>query len=273
MLQKASRWHRLADAAGSRLVSCSLLAALSVGLSNCGSTCSSNPASPTTGTNCSVSNQTGGTVALHTGNKVLNIAPVSQQTEDWCWLASSEMIFRFYGVPSVNGISYQCGVMGAVAGPASVCFYNCAACPFGAGSTTQAALVLAQYPALVQQYYYPFSRIPQISPLTYQRPLTTTEIEQQIDAGHPVALGITIGAQAQATPGHEVVLVGYSAVDTSHFDVIINDPFPYDVVYGPALNPFRQLGAVVIQPGQYQLAYSTAVPRLQWTVSITTSPY
>src|SRR5689334_6854940 len=45
----------------------------------------------------------------------LVVAPVQQETEVWCWLAVGEMVFRYYGLPSVNGFGdYQCGIVGAL---------------------------------------------------------------------------------------------------------------------------------------------------------------
>jgi hypothetical protein len=182
------------------------------------------------------------------------------------------MIFQYYGVPAINNGSYQCGIMGTIAGPSSICFYNCALCAFGAGSTQQAALVLQQYPAILQQYFFPPTvKVPQLTATVLTRQLSMAEVQQQIDAGHPVALGITVGGPFTGIPGHEVVLVGYVITATGQSFVVIDDPFPYDTVVGPSQNPYYQLGGTALQPGQYQLLYSTAGPGLQWSVSIETS--
>ena len=90
-----------------------------------------------------------------------------------------------YSVPQVNGIRYQCGVMGAYTGPNSICFYNCAACAFGSGSDAASANVLAAYPFIVQTYFFPQFRVPQVSATLLERRLTMSEIQQQIDAGRP----------------------------------------------------------------------------------------
>jgi hypothetical protein len=214
---------------------------------------------------------------FHVGAKQLAITPVAQQTPEWCWLASAEMIFRYYNVPQVNGISYQCGIMGAVTGPNSICFYNCAACVFGSGSDAASATVLAAYPSILQTYFFPFFRVPQVSPQLLERQLTMSEIQLQLDANHPVELGITVGGPFQGQAGHDVVLIGYSAPSTNaaQFLITIDDPFPYDVAagVGPGRNPYRQLGATVLQPGQYQLPYAVAASGLQWSASVQTSPY
>ena len=68
---------------------------------------------------------------------------------------------------------------------------------------------------------------------------------------------------------------GYSAQTTTQFLITIDDPFPYDVApgVGPGRNPYRQLGATILQPGQYQLPDDTAASGLQWSASISTSSF
>lgn len=245
------------------LVSVSLSSCCLFGIGDCRSVCTDTPSAPS----CSSS----GTAAL--GSKTLAIAPVAQQTMEWCWLASAQMIFQYYGVRPVNGISYQCGIMGAVLGPASVCFYDCTACVFGSGSDAGSAYVLQQYPSLVQQYFFPFERIPQVAAQLFERPLSMTEVQAEINGNHPVEMGITPSGQFIGQAAHDVVLVGYVVQNTSSPYLIINDPFPYDTVLGPSQNPYRQLGAIVLQPGQYQVLYATAASSLQWSASITTRSF
>lgn len=58
--------------------------------------------------------------------KVLPVPPRYQETPVWCWVAVGEMVFRYYGIPNMNGPgNYQCGVIGALAGPYSPCWGNC----------------------------------------------------------------------------------------------------------------------------------------------------
>jgi hypothetical protein len=252
-----------------------LLVVFSVSTSGCGFFCHFN-------NSCGADQQCGSGPAsascppadtVTVGSKQLTIVPIAQQTLEWCWLASAEMIFRYYNVPQVNGISYQCGVMGTVSGPNSICFYNCAACVFGSGSDANSARVLVDYPAILQQYFFPAARIPRVSAQLYERQLKMSEVQQEIDKGHPIELGITVGGPFQGQAAHDVVLIGYSAPNTTTLSIVIDDPFPYDLIVGPGQNPYRQLGATVLQPGQYQLPYNVAAPGLQWSASITTAPF
>ena len=137
--------------------------------------------------------------------QLLPVTPVYQQTLSWCWLASAEIIF-VCRLPPVNGISYQCGIMGAVTGPGSVCFYNCALCAFGSGSDANSARVLIQYPQIVQQLVP--VRVPQVTANLYERRLSMSEVQQEIDGGRPIELGITPEGPFQGQAGHDVVIVG-----------------------------------------------------------------
>jgi hypothetical protein len=213
---------------------------------------------------------------LHAGSRVLPIQPIAQQTPEWCWLASAEMIFRYYRIPPANGISYQCGIMGAVTGPRSICFTNCAACQFGSGSDANSALVLQQYPQILQAYFFRSIRVPQLAVQLAGRPLFPAEVEQQIDTGHPVELGVTVGGPFQGQAGHDVVLVGYAAYPTGVFAVVIDDPYPYDSDpnVGPQRNPYRLIGATPgAFVGQYYVEYNTAIRGLQWSDSIVITPH
>lgn len=209
---------------------------------------------------------------LQAGSKTLPIAPVFQQTLAWCWLASAEMIFTYYRVPPVNGISYQCGIMGAVTGPASACFYNCTLCVFGSGSDAASARVLIGYPQIAQQFFP--ARVPQVNATLFERRLTRVEIQREIDAGHPIELGITPTGPFQGQAAHDVVLIGYSVSDNKATMLLtINDPAPYDLLASPVQNPYRLAGGTVLQPWQYQISYDALASSLQWSASITTSSY
>ena len=44
--------------------------------------------------------------------KTLSIQPIAQEEPDWCYAASTQMIFVYYGLPSFNQADYQCGIVG-----------------------------------------------------------------------------------------------------------------------------------------------------------------
>jgi hypothetical protein len=107
----------------------------------------------------------GGLLANLHAQTILAILPVMQQTPSWCWLATGEMIFKYYHIPP-NAPNYQCGEARgqganftglpgqlAVAGP---CWANCLPC----ATFLQASMSLV--------------------------PLTQGQIKAEIDAGHPI---------------------------------------------------------------------------------------
>ena len=141
----------------------------------------------------------------------------------------------------------------------------------GSGSDQNSATLLQGYPYVVEQFYG--QRVTQIQSYLYERALSPAEVESEIDAGLPVELGITPSGPFQGQAGHDVVLIGYSAT-ASEFDLVINDPFPYDRVVGPSNNPYRNLGADEPVEGQYIINYNYALQGgLQWSASMLVRPY
>src|SRR5262249_7148560 len=156
---------------------------------------------------------------------VLGIPPVAQQTPEWCWAASAQMVFQYLGFPNLNQVgNYQCGVVAAQGGQ---CMANCAYCLNGGGTTQRIAVVMQMYALLAQQMTG--FQSPNFQPRSAGI-LSPQQITSYIDGNTPVIAGIT-PSSIPYPPGmgfsqHAVVIVGY---DTSAggFNVVINDPYPY----------------------------------------------
>ena len=195
----------------------------------------------------------------------LNIVPIAQQTEVWCWAATAEMVFRYYGLPNLNGAgNYQCGIVAAYF--QGQCLFNCGLCVVPIGGMTELQKLVLGYGAVARQVGVP-SRDLQSS-LVF-RALQATEVKTEIDAGRPVIAGISAGGFPFPNFSQHVVLVtGYDATATP-FQLIVNDPFPYDlpayVLHG---NPYLQVGAVRVAPGRYRISYSSFVGPMAWGNSI-----
>ena len=195
----------------------------------------------------------------HRTQASLNIGPVFQQTPVWCWAAVGEMVFRYYGVGNINPVgNFQCGII-ALLHPA--CNQNCANCIVPAGSLATMNNMLTRYPTVASQITRTSTRI---STLTSQTALTRDALEAEIDADRPVVAGISpSGYRTAGVSQHVALIVGYD-----DDDIIVNDPFPF----GPATftgNPYLAAGGDELQrKGQYQIAYSAFVRRLQWGESI-----
>jgi peptidase C39-like protein len=204
---------------------------------------------------------------------ILAIPPVQQSTPEWCWLATGEMIFRYYQIPA-NAPDYQCGearFQGAFqvgpGGPAAFngpCWMNCAPCAgVGAGSVQGLVNMIVQYPygmSVITGGNYRLQP-PQVS-LTPMSPLA---VKAEIDAGRPIIAGITPGA-GMMPPGlaqHAILIVGY---DNSGSTLVINDPFPYQAV--GMIPPYIQVGGLQIQPGRFTLPYQSMVGPINWNNAV-----
>jgi hypothetical protein len=204
---------------------------------------------------------------------VLNIVPVMQQTGSWCWLATGQMIFQYYGIPANHPTDFQCGEargQGAIATGgtgqlafAGPCWANCYACGgVGAGTIKGIYNLITQYPMIVA------STAGNRKSLQAQfaiAPLSIAAIKVEIDAGHPIAAGISPGVQF-LPPGvseHAVLIVGYVRGTTN---VIVNDPFPYQ---GQNVPPsYLQYGGGQVKPGQFSIPYAALVGPIHWANTV-----
>jgi hypothetical protein len=192
--------------------------------------------------------------------QILSIAPVPQELPEWCWLASGQMVFQFFQIPAVNPLNYQCGIIGAFYGPASLCYANCQLCDAGAGSSSNVTLMLQYYTydatgggEILNSRFTP-------SALPFQ------QTKSDIDAKTPVLAGINSSAETVlfAQSQHLVVIVGYEIQNGSDF-LVVNDPFPFAAAGYP--DPYLNAGAQALQPGQYLVSYQTFVQGLLWNTS------
>jgi len=201
------------------------------------------------------------------GQRTLPISPTFQQTVVWCWAASAEMVFRYYGLPNLNpGGNYQCGIVGAWFSN-SACVFNCGLCPNPIGPMSNELAVIRGYGPFANTFGFP-SRV--LSASLIFRALSAAEIKNEIDAGRPVVVGIAPGG-GFALPNasqHIAVLVGYEFTASSQ-TVIVNDPFPFNFApYSQIAHPYLSRGAQQLQQGQYRVALSDLVAFLGWANSI-----
>jgi peptidase C39-like protein len=189
-------------------------------------------------------------ISYGANSAMLGISPVAQQTPEWCWAASAQMVFQHFGFPNLNPAgNYQCGVVAAQGGP---CIANCGFCLNAGGTTYRVAAVMQMYAVFAQQmtgFQSPNFR-PQTSGI-----LSPHQIISQIDNGGPIIAGITPSG-VPYPPGlgfsqHAVVIVGYTG-NAGNFNVIINDPYPYP----PMAIPYVNAGGTMISYGQYVVPYA-----------------
>lgn len=243
-----------------RIVAVALFLAFSPGCwlftDSSNSTCSSDPTGPGCVDEQSVS-----------GSASLPITPIAQQTDVWCWAATAEMVFRAYGLPSVNAFgNYQCGIVAAYFG--GQCTINCGLCVAPIGGMDQLQVVIDNYGLVARQLGLPS---PVLTSDLLFRPLTIREVKTEIDARRPIVAGISAGGFPFPNfSQHVVLVVGYDA-NGAEPALIVNDPFPYDMpVYLLAgqPNPYTAHGAQQLQPGRYKISLKTFISSLVWANTI-----
>lgn len=211
---------------------------------------------------------------------VLGIPPTVQQTDKWCWLATGEMIFRYYGVPANHPTDFQCGMArfegshilppGAPVTPATFvpgqCWANCYACAnVGSGPVQGILNMLDQYPhAMRGLSSNPNSVI--LRPAQYGPPMSFGALKAELDSRHPVIAGISPGhpglpvGQSQ----HAVLIVGY---DQASNTIVINDPFDYQ--HHGMMPPYLPTGGTAQRPGQFIVPYAAMLsPMIAWNTSV-----
>lgn len=200
----------------------------------------------------------------------LNLTPIAQQTEVWCWAAAAEMVFRYYGLPNVNSASnYQCGVVAAyayiLAGTAHQCFYNCSLCIEPISTLTELKRVVDLYGQVALQAGFQ-SRV--LKSRAFFGPLTLPQLARELDEGRPIIAGISFnGLRLPNISQHAVVIVGYDARGPEPI-LFVNDPFPYTLIVPPAQNPYLIVGGTLVAPGRYAISLSGFTNNLVWANTI-----
>lgn len=205
--------------------------------------------------------QAGKEIAQASSNP-LPIAPLQQQTNEWCWAASASMVLQYLNMPALNA-DYQCGIVAYTFSQIPACLVNCFNCPVAAGQFDNIARVIGQYGAFARTIGI---RSPNVHGRWDNRALTWAELTDSIDKGSPILAGISANgfSNPMLEPQHAVVIVGYDA--TSGVDLIyVNDPWMN--YWNSGGDPYLARGATVVSPGQYELAYATFVTML-WNRSI-----
>ncbi len=191
----------------------------------------------------------------------LSIQPIAQEEPDWCYAASTQMIFIYYGLPAAN-LDYQCGIVAIFnynSNPS--CFFaDCHICAQIGGGTMDAIQQLVDlYGAILNDNG---TQSPVLTSSETYSYLSMQQVETEIVAGRPILAGISPGGfplpdQSQ----HAVVIVGYDARGSTPL-LIVNDPFPYAANF--TQDPYTPAGGMLVQPGQYSISYDAFVQQLVW---------
>jgi Peptidase_C39 like family len=194
----------------------------------------------------------------------LSISPVVQRTPVWCWVAVGEMVFEHFNVPNVNpAAEYQCGIIGALAGPLHPCWSDCRRCIVPAGSPGNITNMLLQYPRVAGQLTR--QSIRGVRSRHAGRALTVDEIKEELDNDRPIIAGINPSGVAGPFAQHVALVIGYEE-DGEVLILIVNDPYPYQYV-GNRFDPFLRANGRGGQ-GQYRIAYDNFRRGLAWSESV-----
>lgn len=189
----------------------------------------------------------------------LPIPPVAQQSPAWCWLASLEMVFRYFRVPAVNTVSYQCGMAAAwFGGP---CVMGCQLCQVGSGPVDTIVALIKRYPMFARDFMHMPG--PDLTAEAIYSELSEDDLKDEINSGRPVIAGISphSGLLPPGLSEHAVVIVGYQQRG-DQLVLLVNDPFPYGAAH--MQDPYTAAGGALELPGRYRIAYDTMVGELAW---------
>lgn len=148
-----------------------------------------------------------------------------QQTEVWCWAATSEMVLQYYNVQTP-----QCEILSKYTG-FSCCFSLAPVCYQAAPSLQTIQAVL---------------RVEGRLNSTVTGRLSYSQVKREIDAGRPL-----IVAYQGSFNGHVVVIYGY---DPKHESLLIHDPF-----YGT----FSPRYARALSYGQSNLVWTNTITNIR----------
>jgi hypothetical protein len=195
----------------------------------------------------------------------LSVSAVFQQTPEWCWAASLQMVAQYYGLPDGNPAgTYQCGIVALTAAPGSACALNCATCQTeGGGTMTMVQQTLNQYGVALNQLGM---SSPVLTDTLVFRALTEAEVQSEIGLGRPIIAGVSIDGEPAGpnSSGHVVVIIGYDFTSAVH-TVTVNDPWPYDGYLAP--NPYL-IDGTETGPAQYVVPSASMPTHLHWANTI-----
>lgn len=201
-------------------------------------------------------------------DKDLGITPRLQETPVWCWVTVLQMVFEHYSIPNVNpGGDYQCGIIGALAGPNNVCFQECRRCVVSAQSVEQIRGSISYYPNAVQ--FLTRRPVKQLDASSQLTSLTKREVKAEIDANRPIIVGISFDSAPRPLSQHVALIVGYDEDEKGNLTLTVNDPFPYDLPqFAKNKNPYVAAGGDDNFDGSFSIDYDKFRSGLNWRETI-----
>lgn len=201
-------------------------------------------------------------------SKDLGISPRLQNTPVWCWVTVLQMVFEHYDIPNVNpGGDYQCGIIGALAGPNHVCFQDCRRCIVSAQSLEHIRAAIPFYPDAVE--FLTRRPVRNLNAQSQFSRLSKSEVKTEIDAKRPIIVGISFDNMPRPLSQHVALIVGYDEDRNGNLTLTVNDPFPYDLPqFARNKNPYVAAGGKDNFDGSFTIDYDKFKSGLSWKETI-----
>ena len=169
----------------------------------------------------------------------LDIDPIIQETPGMVLVVVGEMIFRYYNMPNLNQFGdYQCGIVGALVGPNSICWNNCRFCSLPAYLTNTRINMIKIYPKIAN--FYLNNDFGNISATSINNYLSENRVRSELDNDRPIIVGIyPTGYTLEGISQHVALIIGYYENKNGETILIVNDPWPYDLIQN-CNNPYEE---------------------------------
>ncbi len=196
-------------------------------------------------------------LAPASADSTLSILPISESQIGRSWAAVGEMIMRYYSVPNTGpDDDYQCGLANFLSGGE-----GCGA-PGKLSAFNAALEVIDGY----QPYAFAhFDEPPRQMRWQQGGVMAPADLIHEIELERPLAAAITPPQMSAVDVDAEQValIVGYQGGAGSLL-LLVNDPRTY--AFGA--DPFVDVGAQLLEPGQYLIPYESFVRDLRWKATI-----
>lgn len=204
-------------------------------------------------------------VAVNSHAAVLNIPRIEQQTSNWCWLATSEMVLKYHKACSVDGDNnYQTSIMrymGSSGYAYDICVSNPYACSYGAGTMLAFKITIDEYSSVSTKRCGS-----KLKTSIHDSSVSRAKIKTEIDNKRPIIAGINPSLRGVhgPAPEHVVVIIGYKLLKGKMY-LYINDPYSYT-----GFNPYMYLELKSVKDGVYVVPYDKFVHSLGWQSTVFT---
>lgn len=202
-------------------------------------------------------------ISLTSYAKILDVPRVEQETKVWCWLASSEMVEKYYGACSVDkDPDIQCSMIRYMAFSGYVdpnCAFDCKSCLYPAGTIDNLVIPIDYYTKDASKN----CGVALKSHIEHVE-ASVSRLKHEIDHNRPIMAGINPSLRGCTSneAEHLVVIVGYKGKGNNPV-LRVNDPYDYTKV-----NPYAMTDAKMVKNGVYDISYKNLLQKFCWQSTI-----